>query len=368
MIIFWLLGAGATFELSLATQQSYLVVQRLIGELESVRTLISLRQPFLSTPAEPVLEGISQAKKILVELRVAQRTTIIRPDFEHLIRSAESYVDQLERLSQVELDLHIFTEHLRQMRIRYAESTMLIHDFDRIGALVLEAFYAEQEQSKLIYREFNQLYLNGSRLTQEQSTALNRSLAMANQILADYASAEAIIEKLLLNSTFEEKKRIEAQFHHWSHRYHFIYIALTVLSFVWLIVAWRSQRQLLKSKASRQVSSPFNMLHMASLLNNDEAAMVELLAVFVQDHSEDVEKLKQALAVSNDEAVLVIHSLKGVSASLGADGLRELAQHIETRLKNGIAPCEAELERLEKRLQVAVRFAREYVTKDASST
>jgi HPt (histidine-containing phosphotransfer) domain-containing protein len=366
--VFWLLTVGTTFELSRATQHSYLVIHRLIGELESIRTLFILRTPFLSSTTETMQDEISKVKQLLVELRVAQRTTIIRPDLEHLIRSADGYVNQLERLSHIQLDLHSFVEHLRQQRTKHAEDPMLKHDFEKIGAFVFEAFYSDDEKSKLIYRDLNRLYLKGTQLTAEQSTALNSSLAMANQILTDYARAEAIVQELILSETFKEKEMIEDQFHRWSILYNYIYASISMLSIIWFVIAWAHQRQSVVRAKDAHRHEVINIAHMANLLDNDEAAITELLDVFVHDHQFDVKKLKEALILSNQEGLIVAHSLKGVAASLGAELLRESAQQIETSLKNDVTPTEIQLEMLERQLFNAIEFARDYVINGPSDS
>lgn len=376
LFLFWLLAVGVIYQLKRSTDDSYLLVNKLMTELDSVRTLFILRTPTLSLAPEQLTENISRVKSLQVDLRVAQRKTLIRPDFEHLIRSSGDYLNGLERLSTLQLDLQSFVQHLRFQRDKYAGNPNTQRYFDRIGVSVFDAFYSNGDGAKLSYREFNQLYQQGDQLAPEQADDLNTSLALANKILVNYARAEAIINQLSANEVFKEKARIEEEFRHSLMKYNYVYAAIGLLSLIWLVfVGWQqSQPKLVVAKPidkadNEDLSQAININHMVDFLDGDTDAIKQLLDVFIQDHQDDAHKLKQAINHSDDkQAIIISHSLKGVSASLGADSLNVCAEQIESGLKNGETPTDSQLDMLENRLNHTISFAREYVTKAPVNT
>jgi len=68
-----------------------------------------------------------------------------------------------------------------------------------------------------------------------------------------------------------------------------------------------------------------------------------LLSMFVEHHTRDVAQIRGALAGGQaDEARRLAHSLKGASATIGADGLRALALAVETAIRAGQGGAELE--------------------------
>ena len=69
--------------------------------------------------------------------------------------------------------------------------------------------------------------------------------------------------------------------------------------------------------------------------DGDEELLEELLVLFKDSAASDVEQLQQAVA-TNDPAGVVraAHSLKGASASLGIEGIRQLAMTMESDARN----------------------------------
>ena len=67
----------------------------------------------------------------------------------------------------------------------------------------------------------------------------------------------------------------------------------------------------------------------------DEELLQELLVLFKDSSASDLEQLRQAVANEDAEGVMrAAHSLKGASASLGVEGIRQLATEMETDGRN----------------------------------
>lgn len=62
----------------------------------------------------------------------------------------------------------------------------------------------------------------------------------------------------------------------------------------------------------------------------DEELLAELLVLFKESSTSDLVQLQQAIAAQDTEGVVrAAHSLKGASASLGIEGIRQLAMAME---------------------------------------
>ncbi|WP_456384630.1 Hpt domain-containing protein [Desulfolithobacter sp.] len=68
----------------------------------------------------------------------------------------------------------------------------------------------------------------------------------------------------------------------------------------------------------------------------DEELLKELVGLFMSSSAEDLEKIKNGVATGNPEEVSkAAHSIKGASASLGIDAIRELALAMEEDARQG---------------------------------
>ena len=70
--------------------------------------------------------------------------------------------------------------------------------------------------------------------------------------------------------------------------------------------------------------------------NGNCSRYLKELQRFVKDRVQDVQAVKSILdsSIEKDEAKIIIHTLKGVSATLGMNTIKELCQEIETNLNN----------------------------------
>ncbi|PIE57621.1 MAG: histidine phosphotransferase [Desulfobulbus propionicus] len=90
--------------------------------------------------------------------------------------------------------------------------------------------------------------------------------------------------------------------------------------------------------------------------DGDSALLDELITLFKESAASDFLQLKEAVADRNATAIIAAaHSLKGASASLGIEGIREIAYEIETAARNNtlenIASHIPDMENLVQQLQ-----------------
>ncbi|WP_299018343.1 ATP-binding protein [uncultured Photobacterium sp.] len=99
----------------------------------------------------------------------------------------------------------------------------------------------------------------------------------------------------------------------------------------------------------------FHQIELNSLLemmDNDTDIILQFLAIFADEHNQDVEKLREAIAQDDfDKAILISHSLKGASSSISALHVHQAAKDIEQKFKSGALPSEPELIKLKEALE-----------------
>jgi HPt (histidine-containing phosphotransfer) domain-containing protein len=80
----------------------------------------------------------------------------------------------------------------------------------------------------------------------------------------------------------------------------------------------------------------------------DEELLEELLTLFKDSAAADLEQLRQAITAGDASGVIrAAHSLKGASASLGIEGIRELAMVMESDAREGsIAVAQGRVEEM----------------------
>ncbi|BCO09021.1 hypothetical protein GF1_13970 [Desulfolithobacter dissulfuricans] len=90
----------------------------------------------------------------------------------------------------------------------------------------------------------------------------------------------------------------------------------------------------------------------------DEELLEELLELFTISSAGDLEELKAAVAAEDPEEVIkAAHSIKGASASLGIEAIRELALAMEEDARQGsIGVARSRLAELEDLLALVQRI------------
>ncbi|MCW8328338.1 Hpt domain-containing protein [Photobacterium sp. SDRW27] len=121
-------------------------------------------------------------------------------------------------------------------------------------------------------------------------------------------------------------------------------------------------------RAERNIE-PLVLLDIAYVLGtmDDDADSVKmLLQIFIEEHAHDAKKLQQLVFRCEPDAICenalrLVHSLKGVAGSLGAEALKQQAECIESRYKQQQVVSDAEYRKLASILDDTVRAATGYL-------
>ena len=80
-----------------------------------------------------------------------------------------------------------------------------------------------------------------------------------------------------------------------------------------------------------------NIKELGENIGLDEEEYIEMLAIFIESGSEDIEKLENAIKEgSSEKAHQASHSLKGSSGNMGLDALFKLAKAVDDKVRDGV--------------------------------
>ncbi|PSW04356.1 hybrid sensor histidine kinase/response regulator [Photobacterium lipolyticum] len=106
-----------------------------------------------------------------------------------------------------------------------------------------------------------------------------------------------------------------------------------------------------------------NLNNLLEMMDHDHDIVLQFLSMFAEEHGNDVTKFEQALHKQDfDAAILISHTLKGVSSSICADQLSEAAQVVEKRVKANERPTDIEMMTLTSALKRLVQEIQQHIT------
>ena len=116
-------------------------------------------------------------------------------------------------------------------------------------------------------------------------------------------------------------------------------------------------------------TKPFDPNELAKLIGDDLATLVEFSTNYRQSVIDFNERIQQALKESdNDSLTTLAHSLKSSSRAMGAFGLADCCQQLETLKKTSDSPVPLELlENLDKHIESVINAIDQYLAETESS-
>ncbi|PSW21047.1 Hpt domain-containing protein [Photobacterium sanctipauli] len=122
-----------------------------------------------------------------------------------------------------------------------------------------------------------------------------------------------------------------------------------------------------EAKTSGDLPAKIDVNFLLDSLDGDQDTALMLLEIFIEEHAGDGQALiKMVESNPNDEQALrLVHSLKGVSGSLGAAVLNSLSADLELKLKQQQTVSMAECQQLDQVLTETVASAKDYLAEVA---
>jgi HPt (histidine-containing phosphotransfer) domain-containing protein len=117
--------------------------------------------------------------------------------------------------------------------------------------------------------------------------------------------------------------------------------------------------------SSEPEDPPVDLSRLARTTGGDVEVELELLRIFLEQTEERLRSVEAALARRDYAQIREdAHSIKGASANVGADRLRELAATLEGRMKSGE---HEQVEAMVNEVTVELARVRAYLERDGSS-
>lgn len=374
-------------------------LNELENSVEGLRNTIYFSAPYRTTRANDLALNIQLIYSLRLQLEADSTSDWFQPDLTQTLYVTDRFIEQTQSFLAVELSVNDLVERLQTLRERYASQPDIQADYLKIGAYVLQALYTEGARSPELYRTFDALLKLSETLPQDAKNDLQHTLAKVSTLLSHYAEGDNLVDKLLRHRVHNEIMSVNALY---EDRFKTLTIvsmggsAIAMLLLVSLMMrSGRTADSAGQKEAAKETSAVVTMVEkehnivtpimtkpqpipqpeegtaidigrMLSSLNDDHDSVNMLLEVFVEDHRNDDQSLRQLLTTDPQAALRKAHSLKGVAGNLGADGLREIAMAIEMKLKQDTMPSEPELQQLTSQLKLAIESARYFLNKRAS--
>ncbi|EKO3535581.1 Hpt domain-containing protein [Vibrio fluvialis] len=374
-------------------------LNELENSVEGLRNTIYFSTPYRTTRANDLALNIQLIYSLRLQLEADSTSDWFQPDLTQTLYVTDRFIEQTQSFLAVEMSVNDLVERLQTLRERYASQPDIQADYLKIGAYVLQALYTEGARSPELYRTFDALLKLSETLPQDPKNDLQHTLAKVSTLLSHYAEGDNLVDKLLRHRVHNEIMSVNAQY---EDRFKTLTIvsmggsAIAMLLLVGLMMrSGHTADSAGKKEAAKETSAVVTMVEkehnivtpimtkpqptpqpeegtaidigrMLSSLNDDHDSVNMLLEVFVEDHRNDDQSLRQLLTTDPQAALRKAHSLKGVAGNLGADGLREIAMAIEMKLKQDTMPSEPELQQLTSQLKLAIESARYFLNKRTS--
>ncbi|MGR5143465.1 ATP-binding protein [Photobacterium sp. DNB23_23_1] len=98
-----------------------------------------------------------------------------------------------------------------------------------------------------------------------------------------------------------------------------------------------------------------DLIPLLDMMDNDSAIAAQFLKMFATEHGSDIEQLEDAIEQKDfEQAILISHSLKGVSGSISATQVQQSATLVEKQLKQNQWPSQQDISALRLALSATI--------------
>ncbi len=363
----WLIGIGVLWIVCLAaivwdlyqTKASLGYIHQLRNQVFDFRQDYFEHKPYRTHDLRSIATRIESINHLSQALEQQNHSFSFHPDLSQLLYTLDRFLDQSQQYLSVEFDVIELIQLLQTLRKKYAEDPDQQNNYFKISTYVFEVLYAEQRNNPDIFLAFDRLFQYSLEQTGDTQNDLQTALAKASQVLNGYAQGFYLVNKLVRHPFYTQVVKVEDEYEELLNYHVWFTLAISSLFIGYVLVVGprvvhREAQQEAKPQAqpsspdpSSRVEAVVHFDEMSDILGNDEDAMVMVLKVFLQDHSNDQALLRQAIDEGRrEQATRLAHSLKGIGGGLSAPLLTEAARDLEMALVNQSADVEDKLARL----------------------
>lgn len=388
----WCAFAVGIWQLSKQTIQTISTVNELGSKVEEVRNFFNFELPYRVQHVDQVSLKLQLVYAVRSQLEFESSEGVISTDLTQLLYSTDRFLENAYAFIASDSELNLLAEQLRRSRTLENNSEQVDDMYYRLGALVLESIFSDSATNADTYRELDSLFIESDSLDVAERATFQRGLAQTSSVLAVNAQGRYLAAQLLkpdlANQLATTNIHLEKQL--------IKLLALLGVGSGWFLAlaTWAAYNKSAAKKpvdptlsktqlesistnafhANNEVREPvteslpgnaavaldepyIDLAKMLDYLSGDEDAVRMLLEVFIHDHSDDGIKLRQVLNEDHQRAQLIVHSLKGVSGSLGAMPLHYISSEIERLIKDKQKISESKLAQLHHVLEQTTLFA-----------
>ncbi|NVC63630.1 Hpt domain-containing protein [Vibrio sp. 05-20-BW147] len=345
-----------------------------------------------------------------IQLQANYVDSLFAPDISQFLHSTDRYLDSVNAMLEIESELSALVSEIRDQRNQYARNEGLLL-FALLGSYVSEATLSSSIRIAAVFKDIDDLVLTSASLPDEQRVPFQKLLAQTAIVLGRNAEINHLVHQISNHEVYNQQSWLEEQYHRLVYRAMAMVVISSLLGFLGLLglllgskqteengnkIAASAKRENNTDSASRTDSLlpmadlaqttplpaereplaqshteslakepasllPINVDLMMDSLSGDKESVLLLLKVFVQDHSNEHRHFLEAMQTDRESAQRIVHSLKGVAASLGANELKVVSMEIEMAMKEGSEPTEQQLETLKSSLAKTIEYAQQLI-------
>jgi len=331
------------------------------------------------------LDEISLNVQLIYALRIQLEATYVHsffaPDITQFLHVTDRYIDSVKTILQIDTRLSDLVAEVRRQRLQQTHADSIL-SFALLGSYISEATLSNSTRLSPVFKDIDNLVLLSNDLEEAQRVPLQKLLAQSAVVLGQNAEVNHLVNQVSTHEVYAQQSWLEEQYHHIVLQSIVIVIAVSGLCFLGLLWLLYWGNTLVKSP---QQSAENEVLHVPtetlkerlsseavqteerpeqSSRQSDTALLEQRTEI---DRNRSMDEHSNFVATYRDDpetAQRIVHSLKGVAASLGADALRKVAMEIESSMKHGHEPTEQQLQQLKEGIDKTVAYAHRILNRE----
>ncbi|EDL55115.1 hypothetical protein VSAK1_03544 [Vibrio mediterranei AK1] len=418
----WALAISVVVYLTSKEDQINHLMDEISISINKLQQTLFLPQPYRSKFSEQIELDIQLIHAQAIQLKSLTSSDLLS-DVSHTVYLLERFVEQAELLASDETRLDEFIARVSEQTPTFSASAKALSN--QLSYVVLDTLFNESIEPRQVYLRLEEIQRAAYQLPEEDRLELLALNSQASVLLSQSANTEFLIERVVNHPVMRElSQRTDQSKLIVNHQILMIVMLSIVAMALIILIAIRTMRvaqdsqlqpttQSLATESSveqeqhisehelalaveiesqavpnqpknalneeteveteqqapaqrKESSEAIDFSKMLNTLDGDRESMLLLLGVFVSEHAQDAERLQQHLTDDIEQATRIAHTLKGVSGSIFADELRNVATVAEKSLKESQTLSETVLSELDNNLQQAIVSAQAYIAQSTT--
>ncbi|MGR5179144.1 Hpt domain-containing protein [Vibrio mediterranei] len=423
----WALGVVLIVHIATQEEKTNHLIDEISTSINKLQQTLFLAQPYRSQFSTQIELDIQLLHAQALQLKALNQSELLS-DVTHTVYLLERFVEQATLLAKDETRLDDFIANISEITpsLTLAGRTLS----NELSSIVLDTLFNESIEPRHVYLKLEEVQRLSYQLPEPDQQQLLSLNSQASVLLSQAANTNFLVERVVNHPVIRELSQRKGQSQQVVNQQLFMVSLLSlVLVGTLTLLGWRYFRSYRPSFSSSdevdgsrfapqisttepsQISQPADLsegntkyrdavtqttsartaaesdspvyqkpyltepvgraIHfekMLSTLDGDHESMLLLLGVFVAEHANDAEKLQHHLVDDVELATRIAHTLKGVSGSIFAEQLRNVAITAEHSLKETQSVSSDVLEELARHLAAAITSAEDYIANPTLSS